>query len=1024
MKKIYSLLGLLLMTISVCAAPVSREQALGEARVFLLKNVQGKSGMRLAPARQSLSVGAEAEAFFIFNVGADQGFVVVSADDRTPAVLGYVDQGAFDAATCPAPLKSFLEGYAAEIRSLDLQPQKKASLRVTIKRAISPLLQTLWDQSEPYNLACPVFFDLEKYGMTVAGCVATAMSQVMKYYQWPEATTQAIPAYTCPVEFTGLGRISVPEVPAGTKFDWDNMLYEYMGNETEAQINAVARLIAATGASVAMDYRSDASGGSNASNSNVPVALQKYFNYAASTRHVERKNYLLQEWNEMIYNELRQQRVVIMGGQSTGGGHAFVVDGYSSDDYFHINWGWGGFCNGYFLLGVCNPGSSAGVGASNSSDGYSMSQDAIIGIEPNRGQAVKNEQYRMITQLVSAEGNEIHATYYSQVDGANVFNFGIGYVKPDGTLQPIDGWQKSEELQLNQGYVNVIFPVKGLADGTYKILPIGKLLSDSEWLSSLNPNISYVEAVVSGGQVQLKLVQPVPDFTVKSVHPQTIPMEGAALALDVEIENKGDEFYGSLYLRQDLAPVAQLGVSLPAESVTKVTFYFVPSAAGTFDFDITPDMRTVIKAGSLTVNSAHGATASIEVTDLAFSNPEAGTPYPNIYALLAGDVTVKNPTQVDFKDRLAFVCQLYDPTSGNYLEMTYYWQEVVVPASSEKKVHFEFPGVPEGYLCWPLVLASDGTTTLYADQTKLAYLHAGAIVFDMEGNREGVKVENIFNVPEKAIAVHFMGENEFSGVTGGTPNTLFFFDTDAKVPSTLTKNVIKGSEAQNIVLEDGYPFATPIGFVAKNISYTRTFKPAFTGKAGWESIVLPFDVTSVKADGKEVTWKGANAAFQLVEFSDERGQNVYFSGADKFEANVPYLFGFPAKDNQATVTFTGGETFIGTTFAAILTGQNVKMEGIMTERDADGILTLNAQGAAFERKGGVVDPFRAYFAPTANANRTFDTLNIVIQALTGVQNLAGDDTQAAGQWFTIDGRRVAQPRKGVYIRGGKKIVVK
>ncbi|MBR1790104.1 MAG: hypothetical protein IJ762_13150, partial [Bacteroidaceae bacterium] len=161
-----------------------------------------------------------------------------------------------------------------------------------------------------------------------------------------------------------------------------------------------------------------------------------------------------------------------------------------------------------------------------------------------------------------------------------------------------------------------------------------------------------------------------------------------------------------------------------------------------------------------------------------------------------------------------------------------------------------------------------------------------------------------------------------------------------------------------------------------------------------------------------------------VEFSDERGQDVYFSGADKFEANVPYLFGFPAKDNQATVTFTGGETFIGTAFAAILTGQNVKMEGIMTERDADGILTLNAQGAAFERKGGVVDPFRAYFAPTANANRTFDTLNIVIQALTGVQNLAGDDTQAAGQWFTIDGRRVAKPRKGIYIRGGKKIVVK
>ena len=1021
MKKFYSLLGVLMLTLAVSAAPVSREQALGEARAFLLKNVQGKSGMKLAPARQSLTIGAADEAYFIFNVGSGQGFVVVSADDRTPAVLGYADEGTFDVATCPAPLRSFLDGYAAEIRMLDAQTGQTAPRRVTIKRAISPLLQTIWDQSDPFNRACPIFFNVEKYGMTVAGCVATAMSQVMKYWQWPEATKATIPAYTCAVEFTGLGHISVPEVPAGTKFDWDNMLYEYIGTETDEQISAVATLIAATGASVGMDYRSDASGGSSASNSVVPGAFQKYFNYAASTRHVERSNYLLAEWNELIYNELKQQRVVIMGGQSTGGGHAFVVDGYSSDDYFHINWGWGGFCNGYFLLSVCNPGSSAGVGASNSADGYSMSQDAIIGIEPNRGQDVKNEQYRMITQLVSVSGHEIHATYYSQVEGTNVFNFGIGYLKADGSLQPIEGWQKSADLQLNQGYVDVIFPVKGLADGTYKILPIAKLTTDSEWRSSLNPKISYVETVISGGEVQQKIVLPVPNLMVKSIRPQTIPMEGVPLALDVEIENTGDEYYGSLYLRQDYAPLAQLGVSLPAESVSKITFFFTPAAAGTFQLDVTPDMRTAIQAGSLIVNSSHGATASIAVTDMEVANvEEEGV----VYGLLSGDIKVKNTTSVDFKERVAFLCSQHDPETGIQVDMTYYWKEIEVPASSEKSVHFEFPGLIEGYLYWPRVLASDGSTELYSSQSNVVYYLNGAIVYDIEGNREGVKVTSAMNVPEKAIAVQFKGENALASVAGGTPNTLYFFESGAKVPSSMTKNVIVGSEAENIAIEDGYPFVTPIGFVAKNISYTRTIKPAFTGQAGWESIVLPFDVKSVKADGQAVSWKGANAAFQLVEFSDERAQNVYFSGADKFEANVPYLIGFPAKDGQLTVTFAGGETFIGTTFSAILTGQNFKMEGIMAERSTDGVLALNEQGSDFVRAGGQIAPFRAFFAPTANATRTYDTAHIVVKSFTGVQSLTNGAANSASQWYTIDGRRVAQPRAGVYVRDGKKVVVK
>lgn len=1024
MKKFYSLLGLLMVSLAIFAAPVSREQAMGEARAFLLKNVQSRSGMRLAPARQSLTVGTADEAYYVFNVGTDQGFVLVSADDRTPAILGYADQGTFDAATCPAPMKSFLAGLADQIRMLDAVPQQKAApRRVIIKRAISPLLQTVWNQEKPYNNDCPEFFNTEKYGETVTGCVATAMSQVLNYYQWPAATKAAIPAYTCPTEFTGLGSISVPEVPAGTKLDWANMVYDYVGQETDEQEKAVALLMFATGASVGMDYRSDASGGSNASNANIPAALVNYFDYSASAKYVQRENYLLDEWNTMIYNELKAQRVVIMGGQSSGGGHAFVIDGYSSDDYFHINWGWGGMDNGYFLLSVCNPGSSAGYGASTTSDGYSYKQDAVVGIEPNKGQAVKNTVCRMIIELVKAEGNEVTANFYSQMEGSNIFNFGLGYVKEDGSLQPIEGWQTSQEpLEQYVGYKNAVFPVKGLADGTYKILPIGKLASDTEWLSPLNPSITYVEAEVRGGEVKLTLVNPVADLKVKSLRAQAVPMQGVPLALDLEIDNAGDEFYGLMYLRQgsDPVPVARLGVSLPARTTTKVTFYFTPAEAGTFDFAVSTDMLKYSQAGSLTINAAPTGTAELAVTDLTVNNREEGNPFGNVYGLLSGKVNVKNSGDAYFKGNIAFVIGIYKVNNDGdfeYVDFDYYFKQIEVPAGSEVPVDFEFTGLVDGYYYFPQV------SELYADQNKIVLFHNGAIVYDREGNREGVKAGGTFNVPAEAIAVHFKGDCGLEGVTGGNPNTLYFFDAEATVPASMTKNVVQGAEAQNIVLEDGHPFMSPIGFVAKNISYTRTFKPALGAQGGWETIALPFDVTAVKADGKDITWLGSNAAFQLMEFTNERNENAYFTGAKDFEAMMPYLIGFPAQNAEITATFSGKDTFVGTSFKAVLTGQNLKMEGFVEQQSVDGVLTLNAAGSAFVKADGKVAPFRAYFAPTASASRRFDTVNIVAGSFTDVQTLRSAG-EAAAEWYTIDGRRVMQPKQGIYVRGGKKVIVK
>ena len=1018
MKKFYSLLGLLMLTLSVWAAPVSREQAMGEARAFLLKNVQGKSGLKLAPAAGST------EAYYIFNVGLDAGFVVVSGDDRTPSVLGYADKGSFDLQTAPASVKAFLQGYADEIRQLPADAgQSSLPRRVTIKRAISPLIQTEWDQEEPYNMSCPVFLTGSP---SATGCVATALSQIMKYYEWPAATTAAIPAYDCERAWRVDGvqkQVHVDGIAAGVKFDWDNMPFYFYGIETEEQQKAVATLMQVTGAAVKMDYADNSNGGSATSDSFVPEALTTYFNYSKNAIYVKRENYLMDEWNELIYRELKAGRPVMMGGQSSGGGHAFLVDGYSSDDYFHINWGWGGYCNGFFLLSIMNPGNNDGAGASSTQDGYSSSQDAVIGIEPDRGQAVTMSLCSMVTQLVSVKDEEVVANFYSQTPGKNIFNYGLCYLTKKGTLEPIEGYQTSVELEDSYGYTNVIFPVRNLADGTYKILPAAKLSSSQKWMSSLNPNITYVEATVKSGEVALKLVKPVVNLDVKSVKPQDTPTVKVPLALDVVVENKGDEFYGPLYIYaegEDGIPfiAAKLGVTLPAQSTNTVTFYYVPMDAGTFKISFTHNGLNLYGETQLTVQPAPSEPSVITVEELTILNsePDPNGGFPNAYGLLAGDIKVKNASAVDYKDRIRFQYQSYDPADFAYVEFDYYFEKIEVPAGAEKVFHFQFPYAKEGLIHWPLVYGGDGKE-LRTDQSDIVFLKPGAIVYYFDGTSEGKKVESSFTVPANACTVDFGTVTDITEVKSSNPNVIYFFESDVEVPAVLTQNVVHGDIAKKVVLTDGYPFLPAYNFQAEEVEYTRTFKPTLNvdNNTGWETIVLPFDVTAIKSDEK--------TSLSLGEFSNEVGSNAIFKDVEKIQALTPYLIGNPVGGKEMEVEFKGKNVSFPTEFTAILTGANLKMQGTMTGQVEEGALTLNAAGTDFEKADGKVAPFRAYFLPTAGATVKYDKVHIADKSV-GVRGLTGGDLSKDAEWYNLSGQRVQKPTRGIYVVGGKKVVVK
>ncbi len=356
MKRTILLLLSVMMTVIMTAGNVTPEQALQQAQDFLQ---QTPSGMKRSQAEvPQLKMAGRVSGLYVFNAERNQGFVIVSNDDRTAAILGYSETGNLDPDNMPCNMRAWLQGYADEIAWLDehnvqltgVADSRRAS---AVKTPIAPLVKTHWNQDAPYNNQCPYYKNEgssysynttggEGYQHCATGCVATAMAQVMYHNQWPKEATTAIPAYTWK-------EISL-ELPA-TTFDWANMLLSYGGGASDEQKTAVATLMQYCGYSLQMTYGPS----SSAYTSNIADALQSYFDYATTTTYVHRSNYTYANWIELIYNELKQGRAVVYRGTSAGGGHSFVCDGYQGEDFFHFNWGWGGQSDDYFKLSATNP---------------------------------------------------------------------------------------------------------------------------------------------------------------------------------------------------------------------------------------------------------------------------------------------------------------------------------------------------------------------------------------------------------------------------------------------------------------------------------------------------------------------------------------------------------------------------------------------------------------------------------------------------------------------------------------------
>lgn len=302
--------------------------------------------------------------FYVFNVD-ENGFVIVSADENFRPIVGFSDEGAFDADNISPEfafyMNAILKGKEQKGNVSDPKVTEEWSsvmssgrlLSYNNGRGVDYLVQTKWNQNPaPYNSMCPAD-PLGPGGHAYVGCVATAMSQVMKFWNYP-TQGQGSHSYVCTAN-PYAGYAGHPEYGTltanfgATTYDWDNMLNTYSsGNYTTEQGDAVATLCYHAGVSVDMMYGNTQDNGSGAYSDDVLSAATNYFLYSSQITQTSYSN--ITTWKNYLKEQFDLGWPVYHSGSSTTGGHAFVCDGYNDNDLFHYNWGWGGSDDGWFVV--------------------------------------------------------------------------------------------------------------------------------------------------------------------------------------------------------------------------------------------------------------------------------------------------------------------------------------------------------------------------------------------------------------------------------------------------------------------------------------------------------------------------------------------------------------------------------------------------------------------------------------------------------------------------------------------------
>lgn len=548
-NKICSLASLLaaLITIPAIGAPLTPEEALQR-----VNSSGGRRAVKIAsfpttPVYTKTAADGKPAAYVFVGEQTGNGFMIISADDMAYPVLGYSDSGSFDPSNVPPQLQSWLDGYAAQIEYARSNAMISSSHNQNAPyalndafEAIEPLVKTKWNQDAPFNALCPTDSRQQR---CFTGCVATAMAQVINYYQYPAKPTGSVQYSPITLD----NKVLTMNFDSIT-FDWDNMLDTYdEGKYSDAQKNAVATLMQVCGYAVKMDYSPIESA---TYTTNILGALVNNFGFDPSVRYVSRSVYSPTQWAALIYDNLKNVGPILYDGTAFRfGSHSFICDGYDGEGFFHFNWGWGGVSDGYYSLEAINP---EMIGIGGFAGGFNADQDIVIGIRVPDGKNYSTQPN--LTLLGTAEGqlknNTISFTATSTIGynkglynnnyTAEAYRFGAIFESTtDSLFQPL-----TVEGKIGVDTIKEFAAFGDLTMGTYTMpnveipasLPDGSYIVTLATKSATYPNAEWLPIQASYGSSNYVLLQVADgDYTLANQPAATLTILEASMSPDTII---------------------------------------------------------------------------------------------------------------------------------------------------------------------------------------------------------------------------------------------------------------------------------------------------------------------------------------------------------------------------------------------------------------------------------------------------------------------------------------------------------
>ena len=947
MKKFTILLALvILVAMPTFAEHVTPETARKVASTFLKNN--GAKANQLT----DLSKAAGFPNLYIFTT--DEGFVVMSADDCVKPILGYSVTNKFVAEGMPENISSWLQGYSDEIQYA-IENQAKASSEVAKQwkaladgksnvakttTIVDALVETRWNQIAPFNNNCP--------SGCATGCVATAMAQVMKYWNYPEI---GIGSHS--YSHNTYGTLSVDFY--NTSYEWSNMTNTYNSSSSQDQKKAVATLMYHCGVSVNMEYGSS----SSANTSSVVAALKNYFNYATTMQYKKKSEYNNSQWIAMLKEELDAEppRPLQYRGSDTGGmgGHSFVCDGYDSDNKFHFNWGWGGWCDGFYALDDMEPG-VGGIGAGNGV--YRNGQAAIFGIQPATistvsapanltatpiqeiGRRDASLAWEVASGAISYQVFRDDRLIYTTESG-EVSNYLDEHV-PYGThLYYVRSVDTEGNLSLPSNYALVVFTFSGPTNFSAQVGDEGIMLSWSAAERAIYYNV-YCNNVRIGTHI-----------TTELTYTDTRTIAGTLTyfvkAVD-ELEDESDTSETQQIIVEYRTPLvdtlsayhsgneASLSWNSPQWCYPQTASSTITYGSGQFDGSIgyggdyhmywghrylSTDLNTyvgkTIYRVSFYVNTLgyyqlfiYNGTKTVTIGDNTYEAPVDSIASQTLNATRTGwfNIDIDSPIAIDnTKDLWVIIYDPeYKPMPGAYCSFTGHNRGNYVSTNIGAMTHYNS-------VAWLIrTYLTDGTYTynLYQDGTKIAENISETTYSNVSLNSNA---PNLFTVKTNYYGGETGNSNKVGFAKGDVSLSTLNLASNDKMTitenSTLTVNgTLTNTNADNLIIEDGGQLITSSNNVAATVKKTiNGHEP--NDLSGWKFIASPVStaINPINAGlitdtlGSDIS-EGQSASYDLYYFDESQDLpwKNYRNESFCLENGKGYLY---ANNNTIDLAFAG-----------------------------------------------------------------------------------------------------------------------